>query len=462
LSLKILSGLAENLAFVGIISYYFAERDQSGWNMLLTQSVRERVSFTARALAEDLRAIGNPSDAGTLARYGAEYGVHFSVLPPPDLDGEAQHDLVPGPFFHHGGHFHGGHGPLDAGQNGGGSVIGIMHSVGAPGYEVMTQVILGGNDKPPLRYFVVAHAADFSALLRFLGIQRVLLFAFLIFAGSALVWWPFVWNMQRTVGRLSDATRQITAGNLAVQLSETRRDELGALAEDINLMAARLAAHLQSQQQFVADVAHEVISPVARMQIGLGILKAQVSAENQRELADVQEDLQSMASMLEELLLFSRTGISAHVNPPRTILLLPLIEQVISREASLEVIPANVPDGLEVRVQPAMLERALANLLRNAVRYAGDAPPDVKVTAEVSGPRVIVRISDRGPGVPASALGRLGEPFFRPDLARSPNLGGVGLGLAIVRRCVAACAGTVVFRNRPDGGFEAEVELPGV
>jgi two-component system sensor histidine kinase CpxA len=106
-----------------------------------------------------------------------------------------------------------------------------------------------------------------------------------------------------------------------------------------------------------------------------------------------------------------------------------------------------------------MLERALANLLRNAVRYSGDEALPIEIDTALQGKRIILCVRDRGPGVPESALARLGEPFFRPELSRSRAMGGVGLGLAIVRRCVAACDGTVIFRNRPGGGFEAQLEL---
>ncbi len=92
------------------------------------------------------------------------------------------------------------------------------------------------------------------------------------------------------------------------------------------------------------------------------------------------------------------------------------------------------------------------------VRYAVRARPGPPPRRENG--RVKVLIRDRGPGVPEATLNRLGEPFFRPEVARSRSTGGFGLGLAIVRRCVAACDGEVKFRNREGGGFEVELDLP--
>ena len=100
----------------------------------------------------------------------------------------------------------------------------------------------------------------------------------------------------------------------------------------------------------------------------------------------------------------------------------------------------------------------MSNLLRNALRYAGKAGP-ITVQAVVQGESVLLTVSDVGPGVPAEALPRLGEPFYRPDQARARESGGTGLGLAIVRTCVEACRGRLTLRNRQPVGFEAEIRL---
>jgi two-component system sensor histidine kinase CpxA len=98
--------------------------------------------------------------------------------------------------------------------------------------------------------------------------------------------------------------------------------------------------------------------------------------------------------------------------------------------------------------------------VRNAQRYGGASgqPTEIVAIAAASG-KVRLCVRDRGPGVPESALARLGEPFYRPEVARSRDTGGFGLGLAIVRRCVADCDGEVVFSNRAGGGFQAEITL---
>jgi two-component system sensor histidine kinase CpxA len=102
--------------------------------------------------------------------------------------------------------------------------------------------------------------------------------------------------------------------------------------------------------------------------------------------------------------------------------------------------------------------RALGNLLRNAIRCVG-AAGTISVTARRDGTTIILVIEDEGPGVPAEALARLGEPFYRPDVARTREAGGVGLGLPIVRSAVAACVGEASFSNRTPQRFRAEIRL---
>ena len=117
-----------------------------------------------------------------------------------------------------------------------------------------------------------------------------------------------------------------------------------------------------------------------------------------------------------------------------------------------------LPPDLAVLAEPALLTRALGNLVRNALRYSGPGET-IAVSAHREGDRVVITVDDHGPGVPAEALDRLGEPFFRPEAARTRELGGVGLGLSIVRSAVSACGGEVRFTNRIPHGFRAELVI---
>jgi two-component system sensor histidine kinase CpxA len=458
---KFLAWAGLNIVLILIVVYLYAPTGESGLNLLLTKSVRERLTAIAHEIADDLYQVAPAEWANVLAKHQDVPNVQFTAHalggppggfgprpdfgppmgPPPDSDGHPPMGPPPGMRP----------GPPDM-------TIDITRTSGA-GYMVSIPVEGGAHGGPPQRYTVKAQAENLLALLRLLGISRELLYACILLAMSALLWWPFIWRITRTVGLLSDATQRMSQGRLDTRVSEARRDELGELAAAINSMAQRLEVLLNGQRQFLADVAHEVISPVARMQIGLGILESRLAEADAHTLDDVRDDLDQMSNMLNELLMFSRSGIQKDAAAPVTVALRELVEKVVLAESNAGAVKIDIPADIQVAARPTMLARALANLVRNAQRYGSSSglPTEIVAAADSGGVKLWVR--DRGPGVPHSALARLGEPFYRPELARSRDTGGFGLGLAIVRRCIADCDGEVAFSNRAGGGFQAEVTL---
>jgi two-component system sensor histidine kinase CpxA len=134
-------------------------------------------------------------------------------------------------------------------------------------------------------------------------------------------------------------------------------------------------------------------------------------------------------------------------------------EQAKAERTAADAVALDLPAGLAVRADADLLARAIGNLLRNALRYAGrDAAITLRAYRVDTSVELVV--DDTGPGVPPEALARLGEPFFRPEIARQRETGGAGLGLAIVRACVEACGGGVHFANRDPRGFRASIRLP--
>jgi two-component system sensor histidine kinase CpxA len=109
--------------------------------------------------------------------------------------------------------------------------------------------------------------------------------------------------------------------------------------------------------------------------------------------------------------------------------------------------------------RPEYVYRSLGNVLRNAIRYAGECGP-ITISAHLNDGKVSIVVADRGPGIPEAELEEVFKPFYRPEYARQRETGGVGLGLAIVRTSIEACGGTVRCRNRADKGLEVEIQLP--
>ena len=481
---KILGWMVLNVALAFGILYAFAARDQSGLNRLLTQSVRERVASIARSVGDEIYDLSDAEHAETLRRAGQQYGVRFSARdaliprvespphlrsePPPEFneDGGPPHPEAPNPAWRDGPHAPDSEPPtsqgppgLRAGPGPRNVFIDVRRARTEPGYEIAVDLEIAQRGKRPRPIRMLAHADSLPALFRFLGIGRELILLAAVLVFSALFWWPFVWHITSSIRQLLAATQQMALGKLDTRVPTGRRDELGHLAVAVNTMGERLQAYLQGQRQFMADIAHEVISPVSRIQIGLGILEPQVPARGAATLNDIREDLDQMSGMLNELLLFSRSGIESD-RAPATVELRKLVEDVAESEPGTVPVSIEIPAELQARGHASMIQRALANLVRNAQRYATGTTSPIEIAGWADERGVHLTVRDRGPGVPDSALERLGEPFFRPESARSRATGGFGLGLAIVRRCVAACDGEVWFRNRVGGGFEVEIVLP--
>ena len=275
-----------------------------------------------------------------------------------------------------------------------------------------------------------------------------------------LFWVPFVRGLARSLSQIRDATQDIAGGDFTTKVSEKRNDEIGQLGTSINTMTRRMKGFVDGQQRFLGDIAHELCSPIARMQMALGVLEQRATDDQLPRVKDVSEELQHMAGMVNELLSFSKASLSPENAKSVVVVLAPLLHEVAERELSSlgAEIGLEHSDGLAVMADRQLLSRALGNLLRNAVRYSGDSPA-ITIDAElVEGGKVRIKVRDFGSGVDEEHLPYLLDPFYRPDKARTRERGGTGLGLAIVQSCIEACGGTVSCRNA-DPGFEVTLTL---
>ncbi len=321
---------------------------------------------------------------------------------------------------------------------------------------VRMPVFESGERRPSLASLVVA-SDSMSGHGLFFDIRPWVFVAAAIMALSALIWFPFVRGLTRSIGQMTSATELIARGRFDSRVAESRSDELGRLAAAINQLSGRLAGFVSGQRRFLGDISHELNSPLARLDVALGILEGQAGDSDRALVADAQEEVRLMSALVAELLAFAKAGMQGREIRLSAVPLRPLCEAVAAREAQGRDVDIEVDPDLSVQAQPQLLARAIANLLRNSLRYAGQAGP-IELSAHASGEDVAIAIRDRGPGVPAEAMPRLFEPFFRVEADRDRATGGAGLGLAIVKTCVDACQGTVRARNLSPG-FEVEIRL---
>jgi two-component system sensor histidine kinase CpxA len=272
---------------------------------------------------------------------------------------------------------------------------------------------------------------------------------------SALLWMPFVRGITGFIGTLNHAAGRIAHGKFDERVEKQRSDELGELSTSVNTMAAQLGDYMREQKRITADVAHELCSPIARMQMALGVVEQRSTPDQSTYLQKLDRELQHMAKLVEEVLAFSKAETLPNRETPEDLDLRELLQNILAREAPENGIKLEIGD-IRLHSLRNALDRGIGNVVRNAIRYA----KDLEITAKTENDRVIIQIADRGPGVPEEALLRLFEPFYRPEAARGRTTGGSGLGLAITKRCIEACQGTVTARNREGGGLVVRIELP--
>lgn len=280
-----------------------------------------------------------------------------------------------------------------------------------------------------------------------------------VFGLSVLIWLPFVRSLSTEIGRLTKATEQIAEERFDVRVNEKRSDELGRLGKAVNHLAERLSNFVTGQKRFLGDVSHELNSPLARMQYALSILEEQVEEPLRPYVGDVQEDVRAMSELVGELLGYTRAGLQQ--NPPdlKPVAVEPIVRRIVERESGDASIAVEIEDGLTVQAVEELLVRAVGNVVRNAVRYAGASGP-IRISAKRRQRSAVIRVEDRGPGVPESEMGKIFDPFYRVAPDRARNSGGVGLGLAIVKSSVTACNGTVSAMANTPNGLVVEIVIP--
>lgn len=252
------------------------------------------------------------------------------------------------------------------------------------------------------------------------------------------------------LARLARGVEAFAEDLAARDLPERGPRELRALTHALNAMKARIRTLLADRTRMLADIAHDLRTYLTRLRLRAEYI------EDEGQRARAVADLDEMAMLLEDTLLFARdesqSGPAIRYDAAGELARLVADRQ----EAGDAVVLAAAPPSAWLLGMPLDFRRMLRNLIDNGLRHG----VRVAVSAAGEAGSLAVCVRDDGPGVPESALPLLGEPFRRLDPARDRGTGGAGLGLAIVRALAARSGGTVTFRNLDGGGFEARLTLP--
>lgn len=322
-------------------------------------------------------------------------------------------------------------------------------------------IVFEKNVNEPTRSRLLAVSDSFYGYGLFFNPFPWLVLAAIIISVSILFWFPFVRKITKNIESLTKASEKIAEENFDVRVSEQRSDELGRLGTAINHLATRLSGFVSGQKRFLGDISHELNSPLARMNFALTILEDRVDKKNRVYVEDVKEEVELMSKLVSELLTYSKAGIKTSAVELEKIALLPLVEQIVKRETAAEKadVKINIDKNTEVLAQSELLTRAIGNVLRNAISYAGNAG-EITVSAEkVDNDLIEIMVADQGAGVPEDTLEKIFDPLYRLETHRSRETGGNGLGLAIVKTCIEACGGKVHARNHQTSGLAVKILL---
>lgn len=286
---------------------------------------------------------------------------------------------------------------------------------------------------------------------------------------SAIVCMALSLYLTRPITRLRKTAQRLAGGDLSARSTppgSNRGDELGDLARDFDVMAARIQSLMTAQRRFVADVSHELGAPLTRMHLALALLQRQFAEKNGGELERIERETGKLSNLVQQLLLLA--GMEAGACPSEALApvsIRSLCESIIE-DANFETAHANCFIKGERRdvtslVYPQLLRRAIDNVLRNAIRYA---PPGTEILlncrVDPDLENIILEVLDCGPGVPESMLKDIFRPFFRTAPGRESQTGGTGLGLAIAFEAIRLHDGTIVAENRKSGGLQVVISLP--
>jgi signal transduction histidine kinase len=296
---------------------------------------------------------------------------------------------------------------------------------------------------------------------------RVLLVGTSAAALTALVvaWWAGERVLRPLSSIVITAARLARRGDFSRRLPETSRDpDVARLTRTFNGLVARVDALLAAQRQLLADTSHELRTPLTTVRGNLDLLARDLPpAERAEILAETREEVDRMARLVRDLLLLAEGGESAATAPA------PVRLDVLAHGVALRVAGPAQEERLRLEGEPVTvrgdedrLRQLVGNLVENALRYASNAPGAVRVAVERLPPDGLLLVENDGPGIPAEALERIFDRFYRLDRARSRGQGGTGLGLAIVRHVAEAHGGRVWAENRepPAHGVRFCVRLP--
>jgi two-component system sensor histidine kinase CpxA len=280
--------------------------------------------------------------------------------------------------------------------------------------------------------------------------------------------WLLAQSFTRPILAIKQAAIRLGNGHYdeRVKGANTRNDELGAMSKSFNKMADKLETNINAHQRLLADVSHELRSPMTRLQIALGIIEKSIQQGKNvdKHLERCEREINQLDSMISNVLSLSRMENTFQKANFVKLAFESIVQTVVDDAQFLAdeklisvIIKENVPCHL--KIDKTLILGALNNILINAVKHS-EPNSHIDVSCKIIAHDIIITITDFATGVPEDQLALLFKPFYRVSTARDRETGGTGLGLAIAKQAIDIHHGSISANNNDGGGLTITITLP--
>ena len=302
----------------------------------------------------------------------------------------------------------------------------------------------------------LAFARSNNQTLRFSAIAGLLF--------AAIISLVLTMNMTGPIRKLGRGTRSLISGEFKTRVSIKNRDELGKLSRDFNILAKTLDKNSESQKQWLADISHELRTPIAILKSELEAVEDGIREFDKETLQSLTHEVKRINNLVNDLYELTLADLGAMKYQMREmnlgICLKEVIESYKDRFGSSSIELTQIIEADSACLGDSYrLEQLFTNLIENTLRYT-DPPGKLNIHLTEEKDQILITFSDSAPGVDENVLEKIFDRFFREELSRSRDKGGAGLGLAICHEIVEAHSGSIIATSSDLGGLLIQISLP--
>jgi len=289
--------------------------------------------------------------------------------------------------------------------------------------------------------------------------------AFGVLLISSLISVPLARRLVKPLENLRHAADKLASGDYQISLKHDSHDEIGQLTHDFNRLAKTLAKNLSARQQWIADISHELRTPVSILQGEIEAVQDGVRVLNLQTIDSLHNEILRLSRLVNDLHELSLSDMGALSYQRETLDLVNLIENVLDQhrlnfdQEKISITCNSSHDRIEICGDYQRLQQLFTNLAINSHHYT-QSPGQLVVDITKSQDKVVVRWSDSAPGVTDSELKQLFDRLYRAEASRNRNSGGSGLGLAICKNIAEASLGSIAAEHASLGGISIVITLP--